>query len=153
MRFDSKLLRSRPTNPPAGPRNCLWNSGAHCPLHSLIQWPLNKESNSYSKLSKEHRRLSPKQGKVLFSLWVKDRTCAYSLLLSEKTTLLKAAKDEADKEVANFRGQKEAQFQDYIKKVHFWIIVGYMVFVFISFFFWICHVNILTARWYHWWIY
>jgi hypothetical protein len=36
---------------------------------------------------------------------------------SEKTTLLKAAKDEADKEVATFRANKETEFQDYIKKV------------------------------------
>jgi hypothetical protein len=35
----------------------------------------------------------------------------------EKITLLKAAKDEADKEVAAFRSAKEAEFQDYVRKV------------------------------------
>jgi len=34
----------------------------------------------------------------------------------EKTTLLKAAKDEADKEVAAFRASKDGEFQDYIRK-------------------------------------
>jgi len=34
----------------------------------------------------------------------------------EKTTLLKQAKDDADREVAQLRAVKEAQFQDYIKK-------------------------------------
>ncbi len=38
-------------------------------------------------------------------------------LCLEKTAYLKQAKDEADKEVAQFRAQKEAQFQDYIRKV------------------------------------
>lgn len=39
----------------------------------------------------------------------------------EKTSLLKQAKDEADREVKQFREQKEAQFQEYSRKV--WVLM------------------------------
>lgn len=37
--------------------------------------------------------------------------------LADKNALLKRARDEADKEIAAIRAQREAQFQDYVKSV------------------------------------
>lgn len=110
-----------------------------------IQQLLQAEQRAQEIISKARK------GIVEINAWKKKRNEQYlTLFLAEKTTLLKAAKDEADKEVASFRGQKEGQFQDYIKKVRtFWSLC------FISMFHGDgiqtprSHFH-LTARWYNW---